>query len=37
MAKCPHCGKVLAISETYCWHCENDVSDIKEEDEKPKS
>jgi len=35
MVKCPHCGKIIKENEMFCWNCENDVSDIKNEMEKP--
>jgi predicted amidophosphoribosyltransferase len=36
MVKCPHCGKELSEHEKICWHCENDVTDVQEEDQGPK-
>jgi len=37
MVNCPYCGKELSEDERYCWHCENDLSKIKDEEEKPKT
>jgi len=37
MAKCPYCNRELTADEMYCWHCEADVSDIKNKQEKPES
>ncbi|KKR78821.1 MAG: hypothetical protein UU24_C0024G0002 [Candidatus Nomurabacteria bacterium GW2011_GWA2_40_9] len=36
MTRCPYCGKILHPQERYCWHCELDVSNIRDEEEKPK-
>lgn len=36
MAKCPYCSKELVDNERYCWHCEQDVTKIQDEEEKPK-
>ncbi len=33
--QCPHCGKELTKDETFCWHCENDISELKDKQEKP--
>ena len=37
MVKCPYCGKELTGDETFCWHCENDLSKLKDKMEKPES
>jgi predicted amidophosphoribosyltransferase len=37
MAKCPYCGKKLSENERYCWHCENDLSKMRDELEKPEA
>jgi len=37
MAKCPYCGKELSADERYCWHCENDLSKVRDKLEKPES
>jgi predicted amidophosphoribosyltransferase len=37
MAKCPYCGKEVSKDEMFCWHCENDLSELKNKLEKPES
>jgi len=37
MVKCPHCGKVLTKWERFCRFCENDISELRDEMEKPES
>jgi len=37
MTDCPYCGKEIGEDERYCWHCENDLSEIKDKKEKPKT
>lgn len=34
MIKCPYCGKELTQNERFCWHCENDISELRDEEEK---
>lgn len=36
MATCPYCGKEVGENERYCWHCENDISEIANEEQSPK-
>lgn len=36
MAKCPYCGKTLEPDERYCHQCEQDVSKVRDEEDKPK-
>jgi uncharacterized OB-fold protein len=33
--KCPHCGKNVSEKEMFCWNCDEDISDLKIELEKP--
>ncbi|MBS3097562.1 hypothetical protein J4209_02080 [Candidatus Woesearchaeota archaeon] len=37
MTRCPYCGRNLNETERYCWFCEQDVSKIIDEGEKPKT
>ncbi len=36
MVRCPYCGRKLTINERYCHFCEQDLSKIVDEAEKPK-
>lgn len=36
MVNCPYCGKEIQEGERYCWHCENDISKVTDEEEAPK-
>ncbi len=36
IVRCPLCGKTLEEGERYCHHCENDLSEIVDKEEKPK-
>src|SRR3989344_2019489 len=36
MTNCPYCGKEVQEGERYCWHCENDISKVADEEESPK-
>ena len=36
MAKCQHCGRTLTRHERYCYHCEQDVSKMVDEEERPR-
>jgi|TARA_B100001971_G_C18207136_1_gene548346 tRNA(Ile2) C34 agmatinyltransferase TiaS len=37
MAKCPYCGRSLSSTgaERICWFCEQDISKVANEEEKP--
>jgi len=35
-ARCPYCGRRLVKTERYCWFCEHDVSNVVDEEEKPR-
>jgi len=36
MTDCPYCGKEVKEGERYCWHCENDISKVTDEEEASK-
>ena len=35
--RCPYCKKELTENEMYCWHCEADLTELKNKREKPGS
>lgn len=35
MVKCPYCKRELTKNEMYCMHCEADLTELKNEQEKP--
>jgi len=37
MAKCPYCHRNVTVNEMYCLHCEADLSEQKNKQEKPES
>ena len=34
MTDCPYCGKEIGENESYCMHCENDLSEIIDKEAK---
>ena len=36
MVNCPYCGKKVGENERYCLHCENDLSEIRDKEQKPR-
>lgn len=34
--RCPYCRKEVAMHERYCYHCEQDISKVIDEAQKPK-
>ena len=36
MVRCPYCGKKLEDWERYCVQCEQDISEVRDEEDKPK-